>query len=190
MPRRRVLTEAQLESLLALPAVEASLIRHWTLVPTDLPAVERRRGGHNQLGFALQLCAFRYPGRLLRPGEAIPEAALHFVAGQLGIGVDALAAYAARLQTRREQLDGLRDTFGFRMYAPGHGRELLAWLLPVALATTNPINVATALMDELRRRQIVAPGPSVIERLIAAVLVVSERHVAGQLTRLFKRMRY
>ena len=183
MPRRRALTEAQLESLLALPAVEASLIRHWTLVPTDLPAVERRRGGHNQLGFALQLCAFRYPGRLLRPGEAIPEAALHFVAGQLHIGADALAAYAARPQTRREQLDGLRDTFGFHMYAPGHGRELLAWLLPVALATTNPINVATALMDELRRRQIVAPGPSVIERLVAAVLVVSERHVAGQLTR-------
>ena len=182
MPGRRALTEAQLETLLALPAVEASLI-HWTLVPTDLPAVERRRGGHNQLGFALQLCAFRYPGRLLRPGEAIPEAALHFVAGQLRIGADALAAYAARPQTRREQLDGLRDTFGFHMYAPGHGRELLAWLLPVALATTNPINVATALMDELRRRQIVAPGPSVIERLVAAVLVVSERHVAGQLTR-------
>ena len=148
-----------------------------------MPAVERRRGGHNQLGFALQLCAFRYPGRLLRPGEAIPEAALHFVASQLRIGADALAAYAARPQTRREQLDGLRDTFGFLMYAPGHGRELLAWLLPVALATTNPINVATALMDELRRRRIVAPGPSVIERLAAAVLVLAERHVAGQLTR-------
>ena len=130
MPRRRVLTEAQLESLLALPVVEADLIRHWTLVPTDLPAVERRRGGHNQLGYALQLCAFRFPGRLLRPSEAIPEAAIFFVAGQLRIGAGALAAYATRHQTRREQLDGLRDTFGFRMYVPGHGRELLAWLLP------------------------------------------------------------
>jgi len=38
-------------------------------------------------------------------------------------------------------------------------------------------------MDELRRRRIVAPGPSVVERLVAAVLVVAERHVAGQLTR-------
>jgi len=183
MPRRRALTEAQLEGLLALPVVEADLIRHWTLFPSDLPAVERRRGGHNQLGYALQLCAFRYPGRLLGPGEAIPEPALRFVAGQLRIGADALIAYAVRPQTRREQLDGLRDTFGFRMYAPGHGREMLAWLLPVAMATTNAFNVAAALMDELRRRRILAPGPSVIERLVAAALVIAERHVAGQLTR-------
>jgi TnpA family transposase len=42
----------------------------------DFVAIERRRGGANQLGFALQLCAFRYPGRVLRQGEAIPEAAL------------------------------------------------------------------------------------------------------------------
>jgi TnpA family transposase len=53
----------------------------------------------------------------------------------------------------------------------------------VALATTNPVTVAATLMDELRRRKIVAPGSSVVERLVAAVLVVAERHVAGQLTR-------
>jgi hypothetical protein len=60
---------------------------------------------------------------------------------------------------------------------------MLAWLLPVALATTNAVTVAATLMDELRRRKVLAPGSSVIERLIAAVLVVAERHVAGQLTR-------
>src|SRR3712207_4223320 len=124
MPRRHALTEAQLEDLLALPADEALLIRHWTLDRADLAAVDRRRGAHNQLGYALQLCAFRYPGRLLRPGEAIPEAAISFVAEQLHVGADAIAAYAARRpQTRREQLDGLREAFGFRMFAPRHGRE-------------------------------------------------------------------
>ena len=125
----------------------------------------------------------RYPGRLLRPGEAIPEPALHFVAGQVHVGADALAACAARRQTRHEQLDELREAFGFRMYAPGHGRDMLAWLLLVALATTNALAITAAQMDELRRRRIVAPGPSVVERLVAAVLVVAERHVAGQLTR-------
>jgi len=102
MPRRRALTATRLEGLLALPVAEADLIRHWTLDRTDLAAVDRRRGAHNQLGFALQLCAFRYPGRLLRPGEAIPEAALRFVAGQLHVGPDVLAGYARRAQTRRE----------------------------------------------------------------------------------------
>ena len=183
MPRRRALTEAQLENLFSLPVTETDLIRHWMLNAADLVVIERRRGSHNQLGYALQLCAFRYPGRLLRPGEAIPEMALNFVANQLRIGAEALAAYAGRRQTRREQLDGLRDVFGFHMYAHGHGREMLAWLLPVALATANAATVAATLMDELRRRNIVAPGSSVVERLVAAVLVVAERHVAGQLTR-------
>lgn len=76
MPRRRVLTDAQVESLLALPSDEPLLVRHWTLDGAEIAAAERRRGGHNQLGFALQLCAFRYPGRLLRPGDIIPEPAL------------------------------------------------------------------------------------------------------------------
>src|SRR5271170_5751159 len=117
MPRRRAVTREQLEVLLALPATETELIRHWTLGAADLAAIERRRGDPNQLGFALQLCAFRYPGRLLRPREAIPELALGFVAGQLGVAHDALATYAVRVQTRREQLGALRAEFGFRTSA-------------------------------------------------------------------------
>src|ERR1700761_8874763 len=136
MPRRRVLTEAQLDALFALPTAEADLIRHWTLAGADLAAVDRRRGASNQLGYALQLCAFRYPGRLLRRGETISDAALRFVADQLHVDPAALAAYAARPQTRREQLDALREEFGFRMFGPGHGRDMLAWLLPAGLATT------------------------------------------------------
>jgi len=137
MPRRRALTEAQLTNLLALPMAEPDLVRHWTLSNTDLAAINQRRRDRNRIGFTLQLYALRYPGRLLRPGELIPAEALRFVAEQLGADPDALADYATRFQTRYEQLDTLRDAFGFRMYAPGHGREMLAWLLPVALATTN-----------------------------------------------------
>ena len=40
MPRRRALTEAQ--NLLALPVIEANLIRHWTLTDADLAVIERR----------------------------------------------------------------------------------------------------------------------------------------------------
>jgi TnpA family transposase len=69
MPRRRAVACEQLEALLALPVVEPELIRHWTLSVADLAAIERR-GDPNQLGFALQLCASRYPGRLLRRCES------------------------------------------------------------------------------------------------------------------------
>jgi TnpA family transposase len=183
MPRRRALTEAQLESLLALPTTEADLVRHWTLDRADLAAVDRRRGGHNQFGFALQLCALRYPGRLPRSGELIPAEALRFVATQLGAEPEALASYAARFQTRYEQLDALRKVFGFTELGLPQRREILAWLLPVALATTGAPTIAQALMEELRRRRVIVPGPFIIERLVAVALVLAERHVAHQLTR-------
>ena len=116
MPRRRALTEAQLENLLALPAAEPLLVLHWTLDLTDLATVNRRRGGHNQLGFALQLCAFRYPGRLLRPGEVIPEPALRFIADQVHVTADVLAAYAVRPQTgsRHESVRIVRQAVSVR----------------------------------------------------------------------------
>jgi hypothetical protein len=181
MPRRRALTKAQLESLLALPVTEADLLRYWTLGDDDLAIVGRRRRNHNQLGFALQLCALRYPGRLLRPGEIIPQPALRFVADQLGTAPEALITYAARFQTRYEQLGVLRTAFGFADLTPRR-RQLLEWLLPVSLTTTIPLTVATTLLDELRRSRIIVPGPSIVERLVAATLATAERHVARQLT--------
>ena len=183
MPRRRALTEAQLQMLLALPTDEAVLAREWTLSAADLAAIARRRRDRNRLGFALQLCALRFPGRLPRPGEPIPAEALRFVAEQVGAEPDTLAGYATRWQTRYQQRDTLRQAFGFLDFVPARRREVLAWLLPVALATTNAASVATALMDELRRRRLIVPGPSVIEQLVAAATALAERHVARQLTR-------
>ena len=168
MPRRRALTEVQLTNLLALPIAEPDLVRHWMLGDADLAAVNQRRRDRNRLGFAVQLCALRYPGRLLRPGEMIPADALRFVAEQFGIHPDALASYAIRFQTRYEQLGDLRTAFGFADLIPALRRDILGWLLPVALATTSASGIAQALMEELRRRSFIAPGRFVIEQLVAA----------------------
>jgi len=60
---------------------------------------------------------------------------------------------------------------------------LLIWLLPMALGTADTMAVAEALMNEPRRRKVLAPGPSVIERLVAAASLPAERQVARRLTR-------
>ena len=83
-------------------------MRHWTLGEEELAAVDRRRRDHNRLGLVLKLCALRYPGRLLRSGEAIPKAALRFVSDQIGTDFEVLADYAAWFQIRCEQFDVLR----------------------------------------------------------------------------------
>ena len=72
MPRRSIWSARQRAALFDLPTDEAALLRHYTLSDDDIEQIRVRRGGHNWLGFALQLCAFRYPGRILA-AEAFPR---------------------------------------------------------------------------------------------------------------------
>ena len=104
MPRRAILTDRQRSALLDLPINESSLRRHYTLADDDLEYIGRRRRHENRLGFALQLCALRYRGRALQPGEVIPSEVVSFIAAQLGITVESLLPYAARSQTRQEHM--------------------------------------------------------------------------------------
>jgi hypothetical protein len=92
-----------------------------------------------------------------------------------------LTTYTARFQTRYEQLGTLRTALGFTDLTPQR-QQIHEWLLPVSLATTDPLTVTTALLGKLRRRRIIVPGPSIIERLVAAALASAERHVANQIT--------
>jgi TnpA family transposase len=111
-----------------LPTVEAAMLHHYTLSDDDLEIIRARRRPHNRFGFALQLCALRYPGRLLGPGEVIPLAVSRFVAAQLGLKPDDLAGYAAREETRHEHLAALRELYGYKMFAGRGSRDLKAWL--------------------------------------------------------------
>jgi TnpA family transposase len=182
MPRCRVLTETQFDALLALPTGEAGLIRHYTLSPDDLAVIARRRRPHNRLGFALQLCALRYPGRLIRTGEPVPMEVVRFLGEVLDIDPDAIGDYATRAPTRYDQLDRLREVFGFRSFTQPDHRELAQWMLPIAMTTVSAVSVAEELMVELRRQGIAAPGVTVIDRMVATAMLGAERKVAEQLT--------
>ena len=83
MPRRSILTARQRATLFDLPTDEASILYHYTLSDDDLEHINERRRPENRFGFALQLCALRYPGRLLSAGEVIPEPVVRFVGAQL-----------------------------------------------------------------------------------------------------------
>ena len=110
---------------------------------------------------------------MLQPGELIPAEPLRFVAVQVGATPEALAVYAARFQTRYQQLDALRERFGFADFTTGHRREILAWLLPVALVMTSAAAIATTLMYELRRRRLIVPGPFIVEQLVVAAMILA-----------------
>ena len=186
MPRRLILTDAERRTILALPTDEATLIRHWSLDDQDLALLDTRRRDDTRLGLALQLCALRYPGRLIRPGETIPEAAAVFLADQLGVDPDALASFARRAPTRYEQLTILRRRFGFTDLCRPLRGDLVAFARGIALAVAKDRLVVTALAEEMRRRRIVIPGITVLERLAAQACTEAEdallADVAGRLT--------
>ncbi len=83
MPRRQILTKRQHDEIFGLPTDRETIMQHYTLSDEDLNAIANKRRPHNKLGFALQLCALRYPGRLLEAGEVIPHQILGYLAEQI-----------------------------------------------------------------------------------------------------------
>ena len=177
MPRRSIWSPRQRAALFDLPTDEAALLRHYTLSDDGIEQIRVRRGGHNRLGFALQLCAFRHPGRLLASGEAIPLSVLRFIAAQLGMRAEDPGGYAVREETRREHLAEIRRIYGYRMFSGRCARDLKVWLENEAEAARSNEGLARRFVEECRRRQVILPGLSVSERLCADALVAAERRI-------------
>jgi hypothetical protein len=76
----------------------------------------------------------------------------------------------------------MREAFGFQMYTHSHDREMLAWLLPVALATTNAVTVATTLsvkLDDTRTRRHTIGLMPVSQTLTCRIAVASAAGAKG-----------
>lgn len=181
MPRRSILTDRQRAALFDLPTDDASMLRHYTLADDDLEIIHARRRRRNRFGFALQLCALRYPGRLLAPGEVIPLAVTRFLAAQLGMRPDDLAGYAAREETRHEHLAALREIYGYKMFAGRGARDLKAWLEEAAETSRSNEDLARRFVEQCLETQIILPGITVVERLCADALVAAERRVDARI---------
>ncbi len=190
LSRRNVLTKRQATAIFDLPTDEPALIQHYTLADDDIEHVRMRRRSENQLGFALRLCAFRYPGRLLEPGEVIPQAVSGCIAAQLGLKPEDLLPYATRVSTRHEHLDALRKTYGYKSFTGKRVKRMKAWLGQQAEAAESSEGLVRAFAEECRQRQIILPGVTTIERLCTDALVAAERRIDARIVaRLDSRMR-
>jgi Domain of unknown function (DUF4158) len=73
MPHRTLLSPEQRTRVLGIPTEAAEMAKHYVLSTEDLALVRTKRRLSNRLGFAVQLCALRHPGRSLSGAGATTD---------------------------------------------------------------------------------------------------------------------
>ncbi len=119
--------------------------------------MSRRRRGPNRLGYAVQLCYLRHPGRALLPGEAVPAAMLSLLADQIGCRTDDFADYSARATTLREHRAEIEAYLGLRAFDRTDVRSMLALGSEIATSTDRGEAIVAGIVDRLRLDRIVLP---------------------------------
>jgi TnpA family transposase len=181
MGRRKLLKAHERAELFGIPDDEESLIRHCTLSVADRLEVELRRRSHNQLGFAVQLCVMRHPGRALAPGERPPPGVLAYVAEQLNVDPRNFDLYARREPTRLEHVTRLLSYHGLRMATAEGRRAALLVAIEASAVTENGAPIVSAMLDTLRERKVLLPAPDTIERIGLAGRAIARRRAEAAL---------
>ena len=137
------------------------------LTEADQRVINTQREAHTRLGFALQLCALRYLGFAPDDLSTTPEEVLLYVARQLEVPAAAIHSYGQRAKTRTTHLQQIQAYLGFRTATPLDLYALQTWLGERALEHDKPSLLLQLACDKLRRDQVVRPGLTRLERLIA-----------------------
>lgn len=171
MPRRSLLSVEQRACLLAVPDTPEAMARHYLLGPDDLALIRAKRRPGNRLGFAIQLCLLRFPGRALAAGEVPPTPMAAFVASQLGVAPSQLADYAQRDETRREHVGELQNYLHLHSFRLADWRACLREGTAAAWATDRGEPIVLAILAHLRAAGVIIPAVAVLERIGLAARV-------------------
>lgn len=186
MPLRRVLSASQRIAFEAIPIAPDALVKYYTLTQEELKVIQKRRQASNRLGFALQLCLARYPGRILRIDEDLPQPFIDFIAQQVGTHAKDFQDYAKRETTRREHVNTLMDMLGLISFKGTHFKKMVQWLIPIAFENSNSVLLVSAVLNELRRKHILQPALIVIEKLVAQAQMQADKRMFQQVNKQLK----
>lgn len=181
MARRRLLKVQERQALFDIPTDEDSLIRHYSLSPADRLEIEVRRREHNRLGFAVQLCLMRYPGRALMANEMPPKSMLHYIAGQIGVDPVSFDLYARREETRVNHVAHLLGYLEMRGPTAEDRRAALLAAIEAASSTDQGTAIAKAIIVTFRERRVLLPVANMIERMGLAARAIARRRAESAL---------
>lgn len=175
MGKRRLLKVQDRQRLFDIPTDEDGLIRHYSLSSADRLQIGLRRREHNQLGFAVQLCLMRYPGRVLATDETPPRAMLKYVAEQIGADAGKFALYARREETRRDHIARLMAYLAVRSATGQDRRAALLAAIQAAAISDDGGAIASATVAMFRERGSLLPSIDTIERIGLAARAIARR---------------
>lgn len=177
MPAKTILSPGQRAALFNPPGDRDTIERLYTLGPDDLAQVCRRRRGANRIGYAVQLCYLRHPGRALFPDELPSRDMLDLLAAQIGGSAEDFARYAERAPTLREHRAEIGPYLGMRPFERSDLRAMLTLGQEVATSTDRGEPIVAAMVERLRHVRVVVPAASTLER-VALIARAQARRVA------------
>lgn len=147
------------------------LAKYFYLDNVDFKLISSRRGNHNRLGLALQLCTVRFLGTFLTDPTDVPTVAIEFLAKQLGINdITCLSRYGSS-ETRWEHTTLIKQRYFYQDFhaQPCHWK-LVRWLYQrSSLGTESQSLLFDLTTARLVEKKILLPGVSVLARLVASV---------------------
>ena len=150
----------------------AQLFQYFYLDDGDRQEIAVRRGDHNRLGYAIQLCTVRFLGTFLPEPTAVPRVVIAHLAKQLGIAAPScLARYRARAETHHAHAAEIQRRHGYRDFhqQPEHFR-LVRWLYTRAwVSAERPIALFDLTTARLVKQKILLPGEHLAAREVPQV---------------------
>lgn len=155
----------------------AELSASWSLTFDELSLL-KMKSAHNCLGFSVQLKFFQNSGHFPRSSADIPEAALGYLADQLGVDPLALDLYAWSGRANQRHRKAILKHLGVRRAKQADKRLFVSWLrvqlCPLGLSTSAMMERASAWFWQQR---LLCPSDREIERLLGVARRQFERGV-------------
>jgi TnpA family transposase len=174
MPTRHLSDEQRQRygSFAAVPSPD-QLARYFHLDRSDREVVERLRGDHNRLGFALMLGSARFLGAFPGADLDIPRPVTVFLIDQLGLKPEVgFKGYFDHGGQRIRHLAVIRERYGFTEFVDnGAARfRLTRWLYALCWSgDDHPGPLIVRATSWLLVNKVLLPGVSVLERFVGRI---------------------
>lgn len=154
----------------------AELTEHWTLLPEERMLIDRSKGNHNRLDFAILLKYFQYHGRFPHHDQEISADVIAHMAQQLGTPLECYQAYNWKGRSIKNYRAKIRQFLKFRQATAQDAKQLADWLCQKVVSQQRQTE---ALMEivyaRCRALHIEPPTADRIRRLICSALATYDK---------------